>query len=133
VDYANQPVKPVAPDLPLYLAITLFVSIWLAIGGAFLMESIRPSATRVAVALLAAALAGVAAHAQAPTPSTSGLPSSITHTSDTTAPARKPPNPQDVPVVWDSPQAASQPGALPPAGVRIAHARSHRPRRLARY
>ena len=44
-DYASQPVKPVSPDLPLYLAITLFVSIWLAIGGAFLMESIHPSIT----------------------------------------------------------------------------------------
>ena len=46
VDTARQPVKPVAPDLPLYMAITLFVSLWLAVGGALLLESIHPSVNR---------------------------------------------------------------------------------------
>ncbi|MGA3373372.1 MAG: SLBB domain-containing protein [Terracidiphilus sp.] len=101
VDYASQPVKPVAPDLPLYLAITLFVSLWLAIGGAFLMESIRPSSIRTAMALVAAVLAGVAAHAQAPTPNTSGLPTGVVR-----LPAQQQspnlPNPKEAPTVWDS-------------------------------
>ncbi len=57
------------------MAITLFVGLWLAMGGALLMESIRPS--RTIVALLAALLAGAAAHGQAPTPSTSGLPTGV--------------------------------------------------------
>ena len=43
VDSARQPDKPVAPDLPLYMLITFFAGLWLAIGGAFLMESIHPS------------------------------------------------------------------------------------------
>ncbi len=40
VDPARQPVKPVAPDLPLYMAITFFAGLWLAVGGALLLESI---------------------------------------------------------------------------------------------
>ena len=80
VDYARQPDKPVAPDLPLYMAITLFVGLWLAVGGALLLESIRPSvllalACRVACCLRLW-LARVV-HAQAPTPSTSGLPTGV--------------------------------------------------------
>src|ERR1035441_4469298 len=63
VDYARPPDKPVAPDLPLYMAITLFVSLWLAVGGALLMESIRPSTFTVLLALL---LGVAATHAQAP-------------------------------------------------------------------
>jgi succinoglycan biosynthesis transport protein ExoP len=46
VDSARKPDKPVAPDLPLYMLITLFAGLWLAIGGAFLMESIHPSILR---------------------------------------------------------------------------------------
>jgi polysaccharide export outer membrane protein len=112
VDYASQPVKPVAPDLPLYLAITLFVSFWLAIGGAFLMESFRPPATRIVVALLAVTLAAAVVHAQAPTPSTSGLPTGVVRLP---ASQQTPnlPNPKEAPAVWDS---AGQAG-LPPAAI----------------
>jgi polysaccharide export outer membrane protein len=106
VDDARQPVKPVAPDLPLYMAITLFAGLWLAVGGAFLMESIRPSNS--AVALLALLLACAAVHAQAPTPTTSGLPSGVAHPSTTTPEAQTPPNPLTAPTIWDSPQSASQ-------------------------
>jgi hypothetical protein len=81
VDYALQPDKPVSPDLPLYMAITLFAGFWLAMGGAFLMESIQPSvhsSTGRAVVLLIAVLMSCAAvYAQAPTPSTSGLPTGV--------------------------------------------------------
>jgi polysaccharide export outer membrane protein len=120
VDYARPPAKPVAPDPPLYLAITLFVSLWLAIGGAFLTESIHPPAARAAcapaarvvVALLAVLVVGAMGHAQAPTPSTSGLPTGVVRLpSSQQAPNRpNPPNPKESPVVWDN---ASQAG-LPP-------------------
>ncbi len=83
VDYARQPVKPVAPDLPLYLAITFFVGLWLAAGAALLRESLsRPVATAALFALLAA---GASIHAQAPTPSTSGLPTGVASFPQTTA------------------------------------------------
>jgi polysaccharide export outer membrane protein len=117
VDYARPPAKPVAPDPLLYLAITLFVSLWLAIGGAFLMESIHPPAiraaripaARVVAALLAVLVAGAMSHAQAPTPSTSGLPTGVVRLpSSQQAPIL--PNPKESPAVWDN---ASQAG-LPP-------------------
>jgi polysaccharide export outer membrane protein len=106
VDYARQPVKPVAPDLPLYMAITLFAGLWLAVGGALLMESIRPS--RTFVALLAVVLAGAVAHGQAPTPSTSGLPTGVVRIP---APQQNPnlPNPKESPAIWDSPAQAGLP------------------------
>ncbi|HME58571.1 MAG TPA: SLBB domain-containing protein, partial [Terracidiphilus sp.] len=119
VDAALQPSKPMAPDLPLYMLITLFVSLWLAIGGAFLMESIHPSShstvIRAVVALLAVALTGAAIHAQAPTPTTSGLPTGVVKlpaTQDT----RVQPNPREAPTIWNNPgQAGTQPmaGTLP--------------------
>jgi polysaccharide export outer membrane protein len=106
VDYARQPVKPVTPDLPLYMAITLFAGLWLAVGGALLMESIRPS--RTFVALLAVVLAGAVALGQAPTPSTSGLPTGVVRIP---APQQNPnlPNPKESPATWDSRVQAGMP------------------------
>ena len=116
VDYARQPDKPVAPDLPLYMAITLFVSLWLAVGGALLLESIHPSVTRAGWALLAVLMAGAMVHAQAPTPSTSGLPTGVVRVP---APQQttKLPNPNESPAVWDSP---GQAGLAPMAGTQSA-------------
>jgi polysaccharide export outer membrane protein len=113
VDYARQPVKPVAPDLPLYMAITLFVGLWLAIGGALLMESIHPpsrsSSARAVGVLLAVALAGVLCLAQAPTPSTSGLPTGVVRIPSSQQ-MQIPPNPKEAPRVWDSPGGAGTAG-----------------------
>jgi polysaccharide export outer membrane protein len=104
VDYARQPISPVTPNLKLYMAITFFVSLWLAVGGALLMESIRPS---VLVALLAVLLLCSAAHAQAPTPSTSGLPSGVVRIPSSRQSTRLP-DPKEAPMVWDSPNQAGQ-------------------------
>ena len=104
VDYARQPDKPVSPDLPLYMAITLFAGLWLAIGGAFLMESIRPSsygaAGRAMLALFAIALAGAVGQAQAPTPSTSGLPTGVVRLPSSQQPQTLP-NAMESPAVWN--------------------------------
>jgi polysaccharide export outer membrane protein len=110
VDAANPPAKPASPDLPLDMAITLFVGLWLAAGGAFLMETIRPSGARAVMILLCGLTMALAAHAQAPTPNTSGLPSGVARTShnpDTT----NVPNPKEAPPVWTGP------GAPPPGYV----------------
>jgi polysaccharide export outer membrane protein len=116
VDYARQPDKPVSPDLPLYMLITLFVSFWLAIGGAFLMESIHPSVIRAGAVVLAAVLAGAALYAQAPTPTTSGLPTGVVRLPATPDP-RNLPNPKESPVTWDNP---GQAGVPPMAGTQSA-------------
>ena len=116
VDAARQPDKPVAPDLPLYLLITLFAGLWLAIGGAFLMESLRPSVALTLVVLLAAVLTGAAIHAQAPTPSTSGLPTGVVRLPATTQ-AQPLPNAKEAPLTWDNP---GQAGVPPMAGTQLA-------------
>jgi len=112
VDYARQPVKPVTPDLPLYMAITFFAGLWLAVGGALLMESLRPMAKSAVVALLAVMLAAGTAHAQAPTPSNSGLPTGVARIAPTQE-NRALPNPKEAPTVWNNPGGASTAG-LPP-------------------
>ncbi len=115
VDPARKPVKPVAPDLPLYMAITFFAGLWLAVGGALLLESLGTS-TRMVAALLAVLLAGAVGHAQAPTPSLDGLPTGVArlpYSQDT----KIQPNPKDAPAVWNSPGGASQAGMPPMAGT----------------
>jgi polysaccharide export outer membrane protein len=116
VDSARQPDKPVAPDLPFYMLITLFAGLWLAIGGAFLMESIHPSVIRAGVVMLAAVLAGAAIHAQAPTPNTSGLPTGVVRL-PATPDTRILPNPKESPVTWGNP---GQTGVPPMAGTQSA-------------
>jgi polysaccharide export outer membrane protein len=118
VDDARQPVRPVAPNLPLYLAITLFVSLWLAIGGAFLLESIHPlpyaTSARALVVFFTVLLAGATVYAQAPTPNTSGLPSGVVRL-PASRQAQNLPNPKDAPAVWNGLSQAVQPPVAQPA------------------
>lgn len=101
VDAARPPAKPAAPNLPLYMAITFFVAVWLAVGGALLMESWSSSDVARAAALLVLLVSCFAARAQAPTPNTSGLPSGVTHI-PATPDTRVTPNPKSAPGVWNS-------------------------------
>ena len=113
VDYARQPVKPVAPDLPLYLAITFFAGLWIAVGAALLRESLGSGVGLTALVLLALCGAGPLIHAQAPTPSTSGLPAGVASFPQTPE-TRNVPNPKDAPAIWNDPgSAAPVPGVLP--------------------
>ena len=120
VDRARQPIKPFSPDLLLYMAITLLVSIWLAVGGALVLESIHPSVTRFLVVLLTLFLAGAAASAQAPTPSTSGLPTGVARFPQSTE-KKDQPNAKEAPMIWNSPQgeipAVAPHGAIISAGL----------------
>ncbi len=79
VDPARQPVKPVAPDLPLYLAITFFAGLWLAVGAALLPRIASQLPQHAPPPSLAWRCWPRARclHAQAPTPSTSGLPTGV--------------------------------------------------------
>jgi polysaccharide biosynthesis/export protein len=115
VDPARQPVEPVAPDPLLYLAITFFVGFWLAMGGALLMESLGSSQVRAVVVVLAVMVALATARGQAPTPSTSGLPSGVARISPTEE-THNPPNPKEAPAVWNGASGAGRtepPPALP--------------------
>jgi polysaccharide export outer membrane protein len=100
----------VAPDLPVDMAITLFAGIWLAIGSALMLESRRPTAGRITVSFLTVILAGAACHAQAPTPSTSGLPTGVARIPQS-AETRSQPNAKEAPAVWNNAASAGQPVA----------------------
>lgn len=113
VDPARQPVKPVAPDLPIYLAVTLFISTWLAIGGALLLESLHPASTRGLVLFLVAVVAGApCVHPQAPTPSTSGLPTGVARIPQSTE-TRSRPNAKDAPITWSDANSRILPANAP--------------------
>jgi uncharacterized protein involved in exopolysaccharide biosynthesis/protein involved in polysaccharide export with SLBB domain len=115
VDYAREPVKPAAPDLPVYLAITFFAGIWIAVGGALMLEAIRPSQMRGAAALLALLALGAGMRAQAPTPSTSGLPTGVASFPQTPE-TRSQPNAKEAPPVWNQPGAPPASSQAPVAG-----------------
>ena len=112
VDFARQPVKPVAPNAPLDLAVTFFVGLWLSAGVALLRESLGRSVTTTALFVLLAAGAGT--HAQAPTPSTSGLPSGVAGPS-LTQENRSLPNPREAPAIWNGASAPAAAASAPPA------------------
>jgi polysaccharide export outer membrane protein len=113
VDAARQPFKPVAPDLPLYLAVTFFAGLWIAVGAALLRESLASPAKRAAAVALLFLVAGACLHAQAPTPNTSGLPSGVVNIPQTQE-NRTLPNPKEAPTIWNDAGAAA---GLPLAGA----------------
>jgi len=119
VDFARVPFKPVAPDTPLYLAITLFAGIWVALGGALALDAFWPTfgkpgkggnpgrlkGAAVTILLLVAS----AGFGQAPTPNTQGLPSGVVKIPEGT-PAGARPNAKDAPPVWNAVQPNSAQG-----------------------
>ncbi len=119
VDPARVPFKPAAPNLPLYMAITFVCGLWLALGGAYLLDQLSPSAARAHPVLLLCALIlfGVPlGRAQAPLPSTSGVPTGVVPSIPQSGPSIPPPNPKTAPSVWNSESNApsAQGNALPP-------------------
>jgi len=118
VDPALAPFKPVSPDMPLYLAITLFAALWIALGGALLLEQIRPGLKTLAVCLLL--LAAVQGRGQAPTPSTSGLPTGVVKL-PADVPAHPQVNPKEAPPIWNGANPADA-AAVPDTAARPAGA-----------
>lgn len=124
VDPALQPAKPVAPNLPLYFALTFFVGLWISIGAALLRDSARSrklelmrkssirSGAGAAVMLLALLAPCSVLRGQAPTPSTSGLPTGVASFPQTPD-NRIQPGPKDAPTIWN---AAVATGGAPIAG-----------------
>jgi len=101
LDEARVPVKPVAPDLPLYMAITLFVGFWLAGLAASLSESLRNPGPGAAAAILVLLLACAALQGQAPVPNTSGLPTGVVHIPQSQE-TRSTPSPNTAPAIWEN-------------------------------
>ncbi len=111
VDAARQPAQPASPDLALYMAVTFFAGLWVAMGGVLVSEWKR---TGRAAALLMVAVTCVVGHGQAPTPSTSGLPTGVVNLPQTEE-RRSQPNPKEAPAIWNGANAA--PAGVPGAGV----------------
>ncbi len=102
VDSARQPAKPAAPDLPLYMAITFFAGLWIALGGALMAENFgRKQFGAVAALIVLAAFGQLSARAQAPpSPNTSGLPYGVTSLPQSQE-IKSLPNPKEAPAVWN--------------------------------
>ncbi len=101
IDYARQPVKPVSPDMLVDMAVTLFVSLWLALAGVLFRESLHAKTAKVAALMLLAAVTAAVCRGQAPTPSTSGLPTGVARIPQSTE-TRSQPNVKEAPGIWGS-------------------------------
>ncbi|MGH9564312.1 MAG: GNVR domain-containing protein, partial [Terracidiphilus sp.] len=107
VDAAREPVRPVAPNPLLYLGITFFVGLWVAIAAAFLRDSLARS-TRLVTILITLLGCGAILHAQVPSPNTSGLPGGVINVPQSQQ-TRTLPNPKEAPTVWNNPQSTGAP------------------------
>jgi polysaccharide export outer membrane protein len=99
IDHARQPVKPASPNLPVDLGITLFVSNWFALGVVMMRRSFQER-TKIAAVLLVLALANPWLRAQAPTPSTSGLPTGVARIPQS-GETHSQPDAREAPAVWN--------------------------------
>ncbi|HEV2112617.1 MAG TPA: GNVR domain-containing protein, partial [Terriglobales bacterium] len=119
VDNARQPVKPVWPNLPVLMAVSLFISLWVGLAAVFLRETMRSKAAVLVVLTLVAAIASMG-RAQAPTPSTSGLPTGVAHIPQSTE-LKSQPSAKDAPAVWNPSRLAGvPPGSSAPQGMAMA-------------
>lgn len=107
VDAARPPAKPSWPNVPLIIALTLFVSAWISAAVVFVLDFMRPSGAIVSALLLVTVMSVSTVHAQAPTPSTSGLPAGVAHIPQTSD-ARVLPNAKEAPPVWGGNDPARQ-------------------------
>lgn len=108
VDEARVPAKPVAPDLKLYMAITLFVGVWIAGALAFVVDWICTRRMRAMLTFLLL-LSGpflFHAYAQAPIPSTSGLPTGVARIPQTDD-NKSAPDVKNAPPTWNGAGAGS--------------------------
>ena len=109
-DAAVAPFKAVSPDLPLYLAITLFVGSWMALMVVLVLDLVRPPRPprlrRRAAAVVAGLIVslGMPMLGQAPTPSTQGIPTGVVKLPADQGP-RFTPNARTAPEVWNGGQA----------------------------
>jgi polysaccharide export outer membrane protein len=113
IDPAREPTKPVAPDPLIDMAISVFLSLWLAVGGAFLLDVWEPAVSaeskarfvarwRSLLVSIAALTVGIsAAMGQAPTPNTQGLPSGVVKLPED-KPATVRPDARQAPPVWNA-------------------------------
>jgi polysaccharide export outer membrane protein len=119
VDSARQPVKPVTPDLPIYMAITLIAGLWIALGGALVAENLAHKQIGAVMVLIVLAACGqLSARAQAPTPNTSGLPTGVASFSQSRE-TKSLPNPKDAPAVWNQPGSPVDGAGSPQTGAQM--------------
>jgi polysaccharide biosynthesis/export protein len=115
IDYARQPVRPVSPNLPVYMTITLFASLWVGLGAVLLRESIRSRSLQAPVVIACVISLGVVSHGQPPpTPNLSGLPTQVVRIPQSVE-KKSVPNAKDAPAIWNNPQGTTWEG-VPPGG-----------------
>ncbi len=100
VDPAHAPFKPVSPNLPVDLAVTVVVGAWLALGGALLLDARERVRVAAVVAMLVMA---TAVWAQAPIPNTQGLPTGVVHPVTDAPVGAAAPSREGAPVAWSGP------------------------------
>jgi polysaccharide export outer membrane protein len=114
IDFARQPAKPVSPDLPVLMAMTLFVSLWVGFAVVLACDRRQSRVTRSLVVLMLLAGAAGVGRPQAPTPSTSGLPTGVARIPQSTE-TKNLPNAKEAPPVWNPANGTKLAGVPPGA------------------
>ena len=115
IDYARQPGRPVSPNLAIDMAIAVFGGVWLGLAGVLAKEAVGKNRLRTASLFLCMALTLSTVNGQAPTPSTSGLPTGVAHIPQSSE-MKSAPNPKEARAIWSTGQSSGLAGA-PPTGA----------------
>ena len=99
IDPARQPVAAASPRLEIYLPIAAFLGLWAGLGVVVIREKLRLLKVAGAVLGCIAVVVCGQAKGQAPTPSTSGLPTGVARIPQSSE-TRSQPSAQDAPQVW---------------------------------
>ena len=112
IDFARQPAKATSPNLPVDMAIVLFIAFWVGLSAVLVKETIWKKRVHTGLLIGLMALGVGTGRSQAPTPSTSGLPTGVARIPQT-AEIKSTPNPKDAPAVWSSDNGRQGTGATP--------------------
>jgi len=112
IDIARISVKPVTPDVLLYMSITFFVSLWLALGAVYIQEAMRCPAIGATIVLVAIFLAASPGNAQSPPPSAVGFPAGVSNIPRSEE-TRSAPGTKESLHVWDKTSSEGEQQGLP--------------------
>jgi len=101
IDYARPSSKAASPNVPMDMAIGMFIAFWLSSSVVLVKEGIQKRSVQAALLMVMMSWGAGAAFAQAPTPNTSGLPTGVARIPQS-AETRSLPSSKDAPIVWNA-------------------------------
>jgi len=109
IDHARQPARPSFPNLPVDMAITVFVAFWVGLAAVLCKDGLQKKRVQAALLMVFAVSCVGIGYGQAPMPSTSGLPTGVARIPQSSE-MKSTPDVKDAPAVWGTGRAAAGTG-----------------------